>query len=112
MQSDRSRLLRDIDSFSHDFVRASQYPAVAARDLGRLAALAKTVVGDIDGWGDRFEALDCAAAYDRPRAAVLILESVFDEVLTPDACRVLSAEIQLLLTSGGERRSVVGTPLP
>lgn len=105
MQSYRLRPLRDVDSFSHDFVRSAHYPAVAARDLGRLTTLSKAVVADIDGWGDRLAALDCAATFDRERAALLVFESVFDEALTPDACRVLAAEIQLLLVSGAERRS-------
>ena len=80
---------------SHDFIKSSKYPAVAGRDLSRLSALAKVVIDDIDGWRDRLEALDCAGPCDRARAALLVLESVFDEVLTPDACRVLSAEMEL-----------------
>ena len=97
MQDNRLQVLRAIDAFSHDFTESSQCPVVATRDLGRLAALAKVVLDDIDGWGNRIEALDCAAPYDRARAVLLVMESVFDEALTPDACRVLSAEMDLLL---------------
>ncbi len=95
MQHNRPRQLATLDGFSHDLIRTSPYPAVAARDLTRLAALAKQVVDDVAGWADRLDALDCAAAFDPDRALLLILESVFDEVLTPDACRVLEAEIVL-----------------
>ena len=96
MQSDRPRRLAALDAFSHDLARASPYPVVAARDVSRLAALAKQVVDDVAGWADRMTALDCAAAFNADRALLLVLESVFDEVLTPDACRVLEAEMVLL----------------
>ena len=95
MQDNRPDRLRNLDALSHDFTAASRYPAVAARDLSRLAALAKTVIDDLAGWGDRLEALDCAAPFNAARATLLVLESVFDEVLTPDASRVLEAEIAL-----------------
>ena len=95
MQENRPDRLRKLDALSHDFAAASPYPAVAARDLGRLAALAKAVIDDLAGWTDRLEALDCATPFNTARATLLVLESVFDEVLTPDACRVLEAEITL-----------------
>ncbi len=95
MQPTRPRQLAALDGFSHDLFEASPYPAVAARDLTRLAALAKQVVDDVAGWADRVAALDCATAFSPDRALLLVLESVFDEVLTPDACRVLEAEIVL-----------------
>jgi hypothetical protein len=96
MQHDRSLRLAALDGFSHDLAQSSPYPAVAARDLGRLAALAKQIVDDLAGWEDRVAALDCAAAFNADRALLLVLESVFDEVLTSDACRVLEAEIVVL----------------
>lgn len=94
-------MLRAVDALSHDFLGASQYPAVAARDLGRLAALAKAVTDDLDGWGERLATLNCVVTYERARAALLVMESVFDEVLTPEACRVLSAEVALRLNETG-----------
>ncbi len=97
MQNHRNEALRRVDTFSHDLLSSSQYPAIAARDLGRLAALAKAVIDDLDGWGDRLATLNCAVTYERARAALLVMESVFDEVLEPDACRVLSAEMDLLI---------------
>ena len=99
MQHDRSRQLAALDGFSHDLLQASPYPVVAARDLTRLAALAKQVVDDMAGWADRVAALDCAATFNPERALLLVLESVFDETLTPEACRVLEAEIVLLSKS-------------
>lgn len=96
MQLTRPSQLAALDGFSHDLVRSSPYPTVAARDLRRLAALAKQVVDDVAGWADRIAALDCAAPINQDRALLMVLESVFDEVLTPDACRVLEAEIVLL----------------
>ena len=88
--------LAALDGFSHDLVRASPYPRVAARDLSRLAALAKQVVDDLAGWADRVTALDCGVTFNPDRALLLVLESVFDEALTPDGCRALEAEIVLL----------------
>ena len=96
MQLNRPIQTAALDGFSHDLIQASPHPAVAARDLRRLATLAKQVVDDLAGWADRVAALDCAAAFNPDRALLLVLESVFDEVLTPDACRVLEAEIVLL----------------
>lgn len=96
MQMDRPRQLAALDGFSHDLARSSPYPTVAARDLSRLAALAKQVVDDVAGWADRVDALDCAAAFNPDRALLLVLESVFDEALTTDGCRVLEAEVVLL----------------
>ena len=96
MQHDRSRQLAALDGFSHDLIQASPHPAVATRDLSRLATLAKQVVDDLAGWADRVATLDCAATFNAERALLLILESVFDETLTPAACRVLEAEIVLL----------------
>ena len=85
--------LRAIDTFSHDFVKKAQYPTVATRDLGRLGALAKQIIDDLEGWGDRLRAMDCASLYKLDRANLLVLESVFDELLTLEACRVIKAEI-------------------
>ena len=96
MQRHSPAQLASIDSFSHDLARASPYPAAAARDLKRLAGLAKQLVDDVAGWADRVAALDCATPFNPDRALLLVLESVFDEVLTPDGCRVLEAEIVLL----------------
>ena len=95
MQVNRNCQLADLDGFSHDLVQASPHPNVAARDLRRLGTLAKQVVDDVAGWADRIVALDCAATFNLDRALLLVLEGVFDEVLTPDACRVLEAEMVL-----------------
>ena len=100
MQDIRTEMLHGLDALSHEFVQSSQYSIVAARDLGRLAALAKVVSDDIAGWGDRIEALDCARPWDRKRAVLLVMESVFDEVLPPDACRVLATEMELVVGAG------------
>ena len=39
------------------------------------------------------KAMDCASLYNLDRAILLVLESVFDELLTLEACRVMEAEI-------------------
>lgn len=92
---DPSRLAA-LDAFSHDFIQASPFPSVAERDLRRLAALSKQVVDDLEGWADRLAAIDCATTFNQTRALLLVLETVLDEVLTPDGCRVVEAEIALL----------------
>jgi hypothetical protein len=93
--TDPSRLAA-LDAFSHDFAQTSPYPAVAERDLRRLAALSKQIVDDLAGWADRLEAIDCASTLNQTRALLLVLETVLDEVLTPDGCRVVEAEIAVL----------------
>ena len=95
MQDERASRLRSLDASSRAFTDGARYPVVAARDLGRLRTLSKQVINDVTGWGDRLEAIDCAAAFNLDRAILLVLESVFDEILAPDALRVMEAEISL-----------------
>ena len=96
MQHHNPSRLAALDVFSHEFVQSSPYPTIAQRDLRRLAALAKQVVDDLEGWADRLAAIDCATTLNQTRALLLVLETVLDEVLTPDGCRVVEAEIALL----------------
>lgn len=106
MQADPNSQIHALDAYSREFIHGSQYPAVAARDLGRLAALAKAIMDDLDDWGDRLATMNCVRAYARARAALLVMESVFDEVLTPPACRVLAAEIDLLVSPSPPRSAI------
>jgi hypothetical protein len=68
---------------------------IARLDCAILRELAATIHESVTLWVDMARDLDLAAArpFDRRRAAVLVAESVFDDVLDPGAWRVLSAAL-------------------
>lgn len=68
-----------------------------ASDLVVLGKLAAVLTADVGRWRVLVDQLDHAACarLDPRRAAVLIVESVFDEVLIPSAWRALSATTAL-----------------
>ena len=68
---------------------------IAALDCRVLGEIALAIRGSVMIWADLFEGLDLApcAAFDSDRAATLVAECVFDEVLEPAAWRVLSSAL-------------------
>ena len=66
-------------------------------DLDALTRLAGAVAADVDRWGPLVDRLDHAAKarLDRHRAATVVLETVFDEVLTATAWRAVLATLAL-----------------
>jgi len=86
----RGALLRAFDAHVEAFT--------APVETARLTDLAAAVAADLADWSKRLERLDVgrSAPFDAGRAAALGLESVFDEVLTPDAWRVLAAAFELV----------------
>ena len=68
---------------------------IAALDCRVLGEIALAIRGSVMIWADLFEGLDLApcAPFDSARAAVLVAESVFDEVLEPAAWRVLASAL-------------------
>jgi hypothetical protein len=107
----RGRRLRTYDGLAADFcseglVGAEAGAAGAAADLDLLMELSCGLAASARSWAITVGALDLAAAapLDPHRAAMLILETVFDEVLTPSAWRVLAAglDLALCLPAGGE----------
>ncbi|MGH7022249.1 MAG: hypothetical protein ACREEB_01515 [Caulobacteraceae bacterium] len=63
---------------------------VAELELRTLASLAAAIGRSVGEWRALTAQLELARALDVPRAAALILETVFDEVLAPAAWRVLA----------------------
>ena len=98
----RGDLLRDLDARAADFTRhcaarAQAGRGVAERDLETLNQLASAIARDLEHWGRLVHRLDLAAPgpFDPRRAAALIAESVFEEILSPDAWAFLAATLDL-----------------
>jgi hypothetical protein len=98
----RRSALRAFDAFALAFAqdasaRVERGASLAAGDVERLAALAERLAADIETWGHAIETLDVGR--DQPfrpeQAGRLLIESVFDDALTPPACRVLRAAFDL-----------------
>jgi hypothetical protein len=70
---------------------------LASRDIQRLSALAERLGREVMAWSGAVSDLEASAA--RPleprRAGRLLIESVFDEALIPEATRVLAAALAL-----------------
>jgi hypothetical protein len=71
--------------------------SLASRDIRRLTLLAERLGREVMAWSGAVGDLDAGAAGRlRPcRAGRLLVESVFDEVLIPEATRVLAAALAL-----------------
>ncbi len=94
--------LRALNGWIEAFLQARRLRAGEGRDAGeaeahRLFRLGGRLASDILGWGAQMSELETAraGAFDAERAAALILETVFDETLHPDAWRVLTAAVSL-----------------
>ena len=88
--------LRDFDTSAHELRQACLERfdgggAVAAAEIKTLTRLSETIVDHVGQWCCLTDDLDLAEPLDRHRAGRLVLESVFDEVLSPEAWRVLAA---------------------
>ncbi len=100
----RGDALRAFDTHAGDFTRASAARVeaggeIAARDVETLAALADRLARDLADWMRTLETLDLAKArrMSPDIAGRLLVESVFDEALTPAGLRVLAAALDLAL---------------
>ena len=83
---------------SHDYgARFEAGRSDAGRDIQRLSALAVRLGREVTAWSGAVRALEAGAArpLDPHRAARLLIESVFDETLNPEATRVLAAALNL-----------------
>ena len=69
---------------------------IARAEIDALVHLADRVGKDMAAWSDAAMRLDVSLSrsFDPRRAAVLVLESVFDEVLTPEAWRLLASFLE------------------
>ena len=72
---------------------------VAATELDGLMLLAETVAGALGQWRSLTANLELASRFDVSRAGSLVVESVFDEILFPEAWRVLAAAVALALSA-------------
>ena len=98
----RGHLLRELDARGDDYARDCAGRALDGRmgadlDVEILNELAGRVAKDVASWRSLVDRLDLATVerFDPSRAGVLILESVFDEVLEPGAWGVLRAALDL-----------------
>jgi hypothetical protein len=94
--------VRTLDACAGDFVadcaaRGEAGAFRAASDLARLIALAARLAADLMCWKEALDELDLAreGRIEPARAGRLIVESVFDEALTPAGSRLLSAALVL-----------------
>jgi hypothetical protein len=98
----RGKVLHSFDGFAADFSRESAAQvaagrATAAADLALLLDLAHDLAADVRSWTDFVGRLGVASpgGFTPRRAADMVLETVFEEVLTPAACRVLATAVEL-----------------
>jgi hypothetical protein len=91
-----ARRLREFDASAQEFKQAcverfEAGGAVAAAEIEILIKLSETLAGNVGQWRALTGDLDLCARLDPQRAGRLVLESVFDEVLPPEAWRLLAA---------------------
>lgn len=104
MQSSDSRRsdLRAFDALagelSHHYgARFEGGGSLASRDIQRLSILAERLSREVMAWSGAVRDLEGAAAgpLEPRRAGRLLVESVFDDALIPEATRVLAAALAL-----------------
>jgi hypothetical protein len=98
----RGAALRAFDQAAAGFVRrcANDHcvgAVEALADVERLHTLGRRLAHDLADWSQAVSDLDLARrdGLRRERAAPLLIEGVFDEVLAPEACAVLAAAVAL-----------------
>jgi len=103
----RGKALHSFDGYRADFVAecrsgAMAGGAIALADLDLLLDLTRDLAADVRSWADLAGRLELAASgrLAPRRAADIVLETVFEEVLTPSAWRVLASALELEM---GER---------
>jgi hypothetical protein len=69
---------------------------VADDEVRALSGLAQAIGRGLVEWRDISQGLALAAPLDARRAGTIVIETVFDEVLAPDAWRVLSDAFALV----------------
>jgi hypothetical protein len=100
----RARRLAALDAYSRDYVEAARRTIeageqIAKRDIAGLTTLADQVIVSLGVWRDQLDRLDFAlrTPLSLTRAARAVSETVFDDVLEPEATRVFAAAIDLSL---------------
>lgn len=102
----RGKVLQSFAGYAADFSRESGTRVAAGRDtaaadLAVLMDLARDLAADVRSWIGFLDRLGVASPGGlAPRRAVdLVLETVFEEVLTPAAWRVLATAVELEMDS-------------
>ena len=90
----RGQLLHDLDEAARE-VTLRCGGDQGDRDLAALFDLAEAIVRTVGEWRDLISGCEHLSPFDPRRAAVLILESVFDELLPPPHWRLLAAALAL-----------------
>ncbi|HEY2050460.1 MAG TPA: hypothetical protein VGH03_14040 [Caulobacteraceae bacterium] len=100
----RATRLAAFDAHSRDFLEGARRRTgvgehLARREIEDISGLADQVVRSLDDWRVRLGKLDLAlrAPLTLPEAARALTETVFDDVLEPEATRVFAAAIDLAL---------------
>ncbi|HEY1879593.1 MAG TPA: hypothetical protein VGG68_06655 [Caulobacteraceae bacterium] len=78
--------------------------AVADEEIRGLAGLAQAIGRGLTEWRGLSATLALAAPLDARRAGTIVIETVFDEVLAPDAWRVLADAFALTELDGPDER--------
>lgn len=103
----RGRTGRRRDAIAADFMAQARETGgpggrLAQAEIDGLHALAGAIAAAVDGWRNLCAPLDLAAtrAFDDTRARAIVMETVFDEVLSPPAWRLLQAALNLSREAG------------
>jgi hypothetical protein len=98
----RGALLHAFDAQAEAFSamsadRAELGAGLSRGEIAQLTGLAGALAANLAEWRRILRPLDLAGriAFDEERAGILLLESVFDDLLTPEAWRVLRAAFDL-----------------
>jgi hypothetical protein len=98
----RGELLHAFDAHAAAFSAAAADRAelggpLSQGEIAHLTGLAGAIAASLADWRRRLEPLGLARriAFEEARAGALVLESVFDDLLTPGAWRVLGAALDL-----------------
>jgi hypothetical protein len=100
MKLSRRRLLRDLDdsvaALTRERIEAFEAGVFVAQGEARaLADLADAIARSLGEWRDLLRGVDMARAFDTRRAARLVLEGVFEDLLGSAPWRVLAAAVAL-----------------
>jgi hypothetical protein len=96
----RGRLLNEFDQEeaglrAHCAQRSQADREMAGRETAALIALANGIARSLGEWRELASGLDLRAPLDPRRAGALVLEGVFDEILSGPQWRLLAAAFAL-----------------
>jgi hypothetical protein len=100
MADPHGRRLREYDAWAEelaDYFRAETEAggAMAAGEAAALMGLAEAIRAAVAAWAVPLRRMHAARPLDPRRAAALVAETVFDEILIAPAWRLLAAALEL-----------------